>query len=64
MPYYVFGVHAKSNANNLCGSFVEYRDAEICEREKQKDNYSEMIIVYAETQGFALRLIKKVRRER
>jgi hypothetical protein len=64
MPYYVYGIHTDSNANNLCGSFVDYHDAEICERDKQSDNYSEIMMIYAETQGLALRRIKKMRRER
>ena len=64
MPYYVYGIHKDLKSNNLCGSFEDYRDAEICERDKQKDNYSEILMLYAETQGLALRRIRKIRRER
>jgi hypothetical protein len=68
MPYYVYDVHTDSKFNSLCGSFTDYQGAEICERDKQKGNgfpdHSVVMLIYAETQGLALRKVKQIRRER
>ena len=68
MPYYVYDVHTDSKFNSLCGSFTDYQGAEICERDKERDNCSMdnsvVMLIYAETQGLALRKIKQIRRER
>ncbi len=65
MPYYVYAIHTDSKFNSLCGSFGDYRGAEICQRDKQRDNYSEdVMMIYAENQINALQRIKQIRRER
>ena len=64
MPYYVYAIQTDSKLNVLCGTFADYHGAEICQQDKKKDDNSEILMVYAETQGLALRKIKKIRRER
>jgi hypothetical protein len=65
MPYYIYAIHAGSNMNRLCGSFADYQGAEICERDSQRGNASEdVIMIYAENKTHALQRIKKIRREK
>jgi hypothetical protein len=68
MPYYVYAIHTDSKLSCLYGSFEDYHEAEICEREKQgfsnsQDN-SFITVIYAETQTHAAHRIKQIRRER
>ncbi len=68
MPYYVYAIHTDSKLNCLYGSFADYHDAEICEREKQSFGNSQdnslVTVIYAENQTHADQKIKKIRRER
>jgi len=65
MPYYIYAVHAGSSINRLCGSFADYQVAEICERDTQKGNASEdVIMIYAQNKTHAAQRIKEVRREK
>ena len=65
MPYYIYAIHAGSSINRLCGSFVDYQGAEICERDSQRSNASEdVIMVYAENKTHATQRIKMIRREK
>ena len=68
MPYYVYAIHTDSKLNCLYGSFADYHEAEICEREKQgfgnsQDN-SFVTLIYAENQTHAAQRVKQIRRER
>ena len=68
MPYYVYAIHPGSRINRLCGHFIDYQGAEICERDNQrgidsKDNHFVMMI-YAENKTHALQRIKQIRREK
>ncbi len=68
MPYYVYASHANSKLDCLYGSFMDYHDAEICERGKQGfDNFQEdsfVTLIYAENQTHADQKVKQIRRER
>jgi hypothetical protein len=68
MPYYVYAVHTGSKSNDLCGSFLDYQGAEICERDKQRVHNSGqehlVTMVYAQNQTHALQKIKQIRREK
>ncbi|MFH1335485.1 MAG: hypothetical protein ABII96_03120 [Candidatus Zixiibacteriota bacterium] len=68
MPYYVYAIHTDSKLNHLYGSFDDYRGAEICEQEKQRDNDSEdnyfIRMIYADNQTHARQKIKQIRQER
>jgi len=65
MPYYIYAIHAGSGLNRLCGSFADYQVAEICERDTQKGNASEdVIMIYAQNKTHAAQRIKEVRREK
>jgi hypothetical protein len=68
MPYYVYALHSDSKCNDLCGSFVDYRAAEICERDKQRKNPPgvsfDVIMIYAPNQTHALQRVRQIRRER
>jgi hypothetical protein len=68
MPYYVYAIHPDSKLICLYGSFADFQEAEICEREKQGfDNSQEnsfVTLVYAENQTHAEQKVKKIRRER
>ena len=68
MPYYVYAVHAGSKLSCCYGSFADYHDAEVCEREKQGfDNSQEssfVTLIYAENQTHAEQKVKQLRRER
>jgi hypothetical protein len=37
MPYYVYAIQTDSKLNHLCGTFADYHDAEICERDLTPD---------------------------
>jgi hypothetical protein len=67
MPYYVYALHTDSRTNRLCGSFIDYQGAEICERDNQRGNASGdpplVTMVYAENKTHALQKIKQIRRE-
>ena len=68
MPYYVYAIHTDSKLNCLYGSFADYHEAEICEREKQrfdstKDN-SFVALIYAGNQTHAAQQIKQMRSEK
>ena len=68
MPYYVYAIHTDSRINRLCGSFVDYHGAEICEKDNQggkdiAENHFVMMI-YAENKTHALQRIKQIRREK
>jgi len=68
MPYYVYAIHADSKLSCFYGSFENYHDAEICEREKQGfDNSQEnslVTLIYAENKSQALQKIKQIRQEK
>jgi hypothetical protein len=67
MPFYVYAIHLDSKLSCLYGSFEDYHAAEICEREKQKNDHAEnsfVILIYAENKTHADEKIKKIRRER
>jgi hypothetical protein len=65
MPYYVYAIHTDSRTNRLCGSFADYQGAEICERDKQKDEDNYLVtMIYAENQVHARQRIKQIRREK
>ena len=68
MPYYVYAIHTDSRINRLCGSFVDYHGAEICERDYQRGNDSEdnnlVMMIYAENKTHAQQRIKQIRREK
>jgi hypothetical protein len=66
MPYYVYAIQADSKFNHLCGTFADYRDAEICERDQSR-NYlkdkSSVMMIYAQNQTHARQRIKQIQRE-
>lgn len=68
MPYYVYAIHTDSKLNCLYGSFADYHDAEICERNKQgfgnSQDTSFVTVINAENQTHADQKVKKIRRER
>jgi hypothetical protein len=68
MPYYVYAIHTDSRLNCFYGSFADYRDAEICEREKQDFGNSQgnsfVALIYAENQTHAAQRLKQICRER
>jgi hypothetical protein len=68
MPYYVYAIHPGSRINRLCGHFIDYQGAEICERDNQRgiDSKGDHFVttIYAENQTHAAQRIKQVRRER
>ncbi len=68
MSYYVYAIHTDSKVSCFYGSFDDYHDAEIGEREKQGfDNSQEnsvVLLIYAENKTHALQKIKQVRREK
>ena len=68
MPYYVYSIHTASKINRLCGSFVDYQGAEICERDNQLSANSGgdhfVMMIYAENKTHALQRIKQIRREK
>ncbi len=67
MPYNVYAIHTDSRINRLCGSFADYRGAEICEREKRgfgTGEHSFVTVIYAENQTHAAQKVKQIRREK
>jgi len=68
MPYYVYAIHMDSKLNCFYGSFADYHEAEICEREKQglgnSQDSSFVTLVYAENQTHGSQRVKQIRRER
>jgi len=66
MPYYVYAIQTNSKLNHLCGTFADYREAEICERDQSR-NYlkdkSFVKMIYAQNQTHALQRIKQIQRE-
>ncbi len=66
MPYYVYAIQTDSKLNHLCGTFVDYHDAEICERDQNR-NYlkgnSFVKMIYAQNRTHALQRIKQIQRE-
>lgn len=68
MPYYVYAIHADSKLSCFYGSFENYHDAEICEREKQSSDNSQgdsfVMLIYAENKCRALQKIKQIRQEK
>ena len=67
MPYYVYAIHIDSKLNCCYGSFADYHEAEICEREKQSfGNSQDNVLVklfYAENKGHAAQVLKQIRSE-
>ena len=68
MPYYVYAIHTDSRLNCFYGSFANYRDAEICGREKRGFDNSQgnsfIALIYAENQTQAADRVKQIRREK
>jgi len=68
IPYYVYAIHPDSKLSCLYGSFADYHDAEICEREKEGFGNSQensfVTLIYAENQTHAAERVKQIRRER
>ena len=51
MPYYVYAIQKDSKLNHLCGTFADYHDAEICERDQNRNylkNTSSVKMIYAQ----------------
>jgi hypothetical protein len=66
MPYYVYAVKPASKLNHLCGTFADYRDAEICERDQSRNDLEDksfVKMIYAQNQTHALQKIKQIQRE-
>jgi hypothetical protein len=66
MPYYVYAIQAGSKLNHLCGTFADYRDAEICERDQRRNDLEDksfVKMIYAQNQTHALQKIKQIQRE-
>lgn len=65
MPYYVYAIQTGSKLNHLCGTFADYHEAEICERDQNriylKNSFIKMI--YAQNRIHALQRIKQIHRE-
>ena len=68
MPYYVYAVHTDSKVNRFCGSFADYRGAEICERDNHRGDgpggHHVIMMLYAENKTHALQRLKQIRREK
>jgi hypothetical protein len=68
MPYYVYAMQTGSKFNHLslCGTFVDYHDAEICERDQSRNDLKDKTLVkliYAQNQTHARQRIKEIQRE-
>ena len=65
MPYTVRAIHADSKLNCFYGSFADYRDAEVCEREKQGLDHSRenslVKLFFAQNKTHAARKLKQIR---
>ena len=68
MPYYVYALQPDPKLCCFYGSFENYHDAEICEREKQSFDNSQgeawVTLIYGENTTHALQKIKQIRREK
>jgi hypothetical protein len=67
MPYYVYAVQPASKLKHLCGTFADYRDAEICERDQSRNDLEDksfVKMIYAQNQTHALQKIRQIQRER
>jgi len=67
MPYYVYAVQPASKLNHLCGTFADYRDAEICERDQSRNDLEDesfVKMIYAQNQTHALQKIRQIQREK
>jgi len=67
MPYYVYAVQPASKLNHLCGTFADYRDAEICERDQSGNDLEDksfVKMIYAQNQTHALQKIRQIQREK
>jgi len=66
MPYYVYAIQTGSKLNHLCGTFTDYHDAEICERDQSRNYLKDKAFVkmiYAQNQTHALQRMKQIKRE-
>jgi len=66
MPYYVYAIQTGSKLNHLCGTFADYHDAEICERDQNTNylkNNSSVKMIYAQNRTHALQRMKQIHRE-
>jgi hypothetical protein len=67
MPYYVYAIQPASKLSHLCGTFADYRDAEICERDQSRNDLEDksfVKMIYAQDQTHALQKIKQIQWER
>ena len=66
MPYYVYAIQTDSKLNHLCGTFADYHDADICERDQSKiclTAKSFVKMIFAQNQAHARQRIKEIQRE-
>jgi hypothetical protein len=66
MPYYVYAIQTGSKLNHLCGTFTDYQNAEICERDQSRNYLKDRAfvkLIYAQNQTHALQRMKEIRRE-
>ena len=66
MPYYAYAIETGSKLNHLCGTFTDYLDAEICERDQGRSYLEDRAFVkmiYAQNQTPALQRMKQIKRE-
>jgi hypothetical protein len=66
MPYDVYAIQKDSKLNHLCGTFVDYHDAEICERDQNRNDLKDnsfVKMIYAQNRTHALQRIKQIHRE-
>jgi hypothetical protein len=71
MPYYVYAIQTDSKLSHLCGTFADYHDAEIWERDQNRiylknsfiKNDSFVKMIYAQNRTHALQRIKQIQRE-
>ena len=66
MPYYVYAIQTGSKLNHLCGTFTDYHDAEICERDQSRNHLKDtsfVKMIYAQNQTHALQRMKEIKRE-
>jgi hypothetical protein len=66
MPYYVCAIQPDSKLNHLCGTFADYHDAEICERDQSRNHLKDtsfVKMIYAQNQIQARQKIKQIQRE-
>ena len=66
MPYYVYAIKTGSKLKHLCGTFTDYHDAEICEKDQSGNSLKDKAFVkmiYAQNQTHALQRMKQIKRE-